>query len=38
MATVLDFDLPAREAPAEEGGGLEILDVRIHDSRPETYS
>ena len=36
---LLDFgDLPAREAPAEEGGGLEILDVRIHDSRPETYS
>ena len=29
-------DLAAREAPAEEGGGLEILDARIHGSPQET--
>ena len=31
-------DLPAREAPAEEGGGLEILDAGIHGSSQEACS
>ena len=31
-------DLAAREAPAEEGGRLEILDARVHGSSQETSS
>ena len=31
-------DLPAREAPAEKGGRLEILDAGIHGSSQETCS